>query len=316
MAIYHFSAKPISRGDDGRSAVACAAYRSGEELHDKHGKSFKFKHEDRVVHKEIIAPEGVPDWATDRSKLWNSVEAVERRKDARLSREFQVALPHELSLEQQVELIDGWVREQVTPLGLVVDVAIHDRPGSNNPNTHAHLMATDRPMDSEGWAAKKDPSINTVEQLDQWRSSWAEHTNKALSKAGFVTEIDHRSFETRGIHHLAPTIHEGYEAQKIEERGGRSWLMEINRQIRHANKVILDSMAWMERAVGLQLSPATQAPAPKKTEPAPAPITAKPEPVKPPTMPPPAILDAEAEKRKKDYNLAARLQQGGGGRGG
>ncbi len=304
--------------------MACAAYRSGEALRDeREGTIFKFQREHRVSHTEIIAPDHAPEWVSDRAQLWNSVEASENRKDAQLSREFEIALPNELSKRQQRELLSGWVREQITPFGLVADVAIHLTDDFDNPNDHAHVMTTFRSIDGEGnWSKTKDRSLNSPEQLEQWRASWAKHANAALELAGYEDEqIDHRSHKRRGITNIAPTIHEGYAAHGIEERGERSWRIDINRQIRKTNQQIIDaitaSLAQAAKraaaAIGIELKPAKHAPATKKPEPAPAPITAKSEPARPPAMPLPAIVDAEAEKRKKDAQRAAWLQHGGGG---
>jgi hypothetical protein len=239
MAMYHFSIKMIGRSE-GRSAVACASYRAGEKLLDERlGRSFEFKRQDRVAHREIIAPDFAPEGLQDRGELWNSVEAAERRKDAQLSREFQVALPLELTLAQQRELISEWVREQLTPLGVVADVAIHKAPLGANPNDHFHLMSTTRSIEVDGsWSKTKDRSLNSPEQLDQWRASWADHANRALEKAGHDARIDHRSNRARGIE-TEPTIHEGYASQAIEARGGHSWRAEFNRQIRKTNQQIL-----------------------------------------------------------------------------
>jgi hypothetical protein len=326
MAIYHLSTKIISRST-GRSAVACASYRAGEELHDERlGRSFKFRREDRVIHAEIIAPASAPDWVSDRAQLWNSVEAAECRKDAQLSREFQIALPHELSRRQQRELVVGWVREQITPFGLVADACFHEPPIGDNPNSHLHLMTTTRSIDEEGnWSKTKDRSLNSPEQLEQWRSSWAKHANAALELAGYEDQqVDHRSHKRRGITNIAPTIHEGYAAQGIEERGERSWRVDINRQIRQTNRQIVAAIAAQftqaamaarraAAAIGIELTPATQAPATKKPEPAPAPTVAKPEPIMPPLKPPIEVADDDAEERKKAAHRAAWIQRGGGG---
>lgn len=330
VAIYHLSTKIIGRSNN-RSAVACASYRAGEKLHDERlGRSFQFKREDRVAHKEIIAPDDAPEWVRDRAKLWNSVEANERRKDAQLSREFQIALPHELPRKQQRELLHGWIREQITPLGLVADAVIHAKPEGEEENDHAHVMSTFRSIGADGsWSKTKDRSLNSPEQLEQWRASWAKHVNDALDRAGYTEDhhVDHRSNKARGIE-TEPTIHEGYAAQGIEARGGRSWRVELNRQIHQANRRILAEIKARAVATyrqlaqklaptaGLELTPATQTPAPKKQEPAPAPIAAKPQPTMQPEMPPPTVRDAETEKRKKAAHRAWIERGGGGGIGG
>ncbi len=294
--------------------MACAAYRSGEALRDdREGTTFKFRREHRVSHTEIIAPADAPAWVSDRAQLWNSIEASENRKDAQLSREFEIALPNELSRRQQRELLSGWVREQITPFGLVADVAIHLTDDVDTPNDHAHVMTTFRSIDAEGnWSKTKDRSLNSPEQLEQWRASWAKHANAALELAGYDDQqIDHRSHKRRGITNIAPTIHEGYAAHGIEERGERSWRIDINRQIRQANQRFIAAYVAAKRAVGLERAPASTA-APKKQEPAPAPIATKPAPAMTPPKPT-AVVDTEAEKRKKAALRDAWIQRGGGG---
>ena len=325
MAIYHLSTKIIGRSEN-RSAVASAAYRAGEKLLDERlGRSFEFQRKERVVDAKIIAPDFAPEWVRDRAKLWNSVEANERRKDAQLSREFELALPRELSRRQQQELVVGWIREQITPLGLVADACFHEKPSSDNPNSHVHVMTTFRSIGADGsWSKTKDRSLNSPEQLEQWRASWATHANAALVSAGYPeVQIDHRSNKARGIE-TEPTIHEGYAAQGIEARGGRSWRAELNRQIHQANRRILAEIKARAVAtyrqlaqklaptVGLELTPATQTPAPKKQEPAPAPIAAKPQPAWQPETPPLVVPDDEAEKRKKPPIAQPWHQHGGG----
>ena len=112
MAIYHFSAQIIGRSD-GRSSVAAAAYRSGEALTDERtGTECRYdRRRERIAHTEILAPAGSPAWATDRNSLWNAVERGERRKDAQLAREFEIALPVELTEQQNQDLVRDWVNE-------------------------------------------------------------------------------------------------------------------------------------------------------------------------------------------------------------
>jgi ATP-dependent exoDNAse (exonuclease V) alpha subunit len=329
MAIFHLSKKIISRSE-GRSAVACASYRAGEKLHDERlGRSFRFKREDRVEASWITAPANAK-WAEDRSLLWNSLEAVEKRKDAQLASELTVALPHELPRRLQKELLVGFVDEHFTKKGLVVDVNLHTVPIGQPYNDHAHLMSPLRAIDPEtgGWKKTKDRSFfDKKVEIADLRASWAKHVNSALEKAECSERVDHRSNKDRGIDEL-PTVHEGYAAQGIEARGGRSWRMALNRQIREKNLFLVDLKARAAATVGqfarklgttlgLELSPAAQAPSSKKKEPAPAPIEVKPAQANPPPgMPPPKIIDAEAEKRKKAAHQAAMRHFQGGGVGG
>ena len=125
MAIYHFDASVISRSK-GRSATAASAYRAAERVRDaRTGEVHDYTRKDGVLHTEILAPEHAPDWARDRSSLWNAVEAIERRKDAQVSREVRVALPSELTPEQNRDLVRGFVQAQFVARGMVADIALH-----------------------------------------------------------------------------------------------------------------------------------------------------------------------------------------------
>ncbi len=319
MAIFHLSSQIIKRSE-GRSAVACAAYRSGEALHDeREGTTFKFQRSDRVVHSDIIAPDFATEpWATDRAQLWNSLEAVEKRKDAQLAKEIEVALPNGLPKRLQIELLKGWIEENFTQKGFIADFNIHHAPIGKPDNDHSHVMTTLRAIDPEtgGWKKTKDRTfLDKTTDIELLRASWAKHVNSALEKAGIDDErVDHRSHKRRGITDVQPGLHVGYTGQGIEARGGRSWRADLNRQIRETNRILEDIKA---RAVATYRDLANRlASTSKKQEAAPAPIAAKPAPTIPATMPPPVIPADEAEKRKKAARIAAWTQQGGGGIGG
>ena len=171
MAIFHLTAKVVSRGK-GQSAIAAAAYRSGERLRDEQADEQKFykARAERIEFTAIMAPGAAPAWANDRNALWNHAERAENRKDAQLAREIEVALPHELTPAQRIGLVKDFAREQFVRRGYAVDIAIHaPEVTSDNRNHHAHLLMTMRTLDGAGFAAKKDPAMNTREQLGQWR---------------------------------------------------------------------------------------------------------------------------------------------------
>jgi len=195
MAIYHCSVKVISRAT-GRSAVAAAAYRSGERLTDERlGKCHDYTRKSDIEHREIMAPDRTPDWMLDRSRLWNGVEAAERRKDAQLAREVEISLPRELDAEGRRALVDSYVREQFVSQGMIADVSLHrghSADGQEQP--HAHVMLTMRDLTGEGFG-KKNRGWNAAERLEGWRSAWAEHANRALERAGCDERIDHRSLK-------------------------------------------------------------------------------------------------------------------------
>ncbi len=195
MAIYHCSVKVISRAT-GRSAVAAAAYRSGERLTDERlGKCHDYTRKSDIEHREIMAPDRTPDWMLDRSRLWNGVEAAERRKDAQLAREVEISLPRELDAEGRRALVDSYVREQFVSQGMIADVSLHrghSADGQEQP--HAHVMLTMRDLTGEGFG-KKNRDWNAAERLEGWRSAWADHANRALERAGCDERIDHRSLK-------------------------------------------------------------------------------------------------------------------------
>lgn len=193
MAIYHLSAKVISRAG-GRSSVAAAAYRSGGWLHDvRQDLAHDYSRKGGVVHAEIMAPENAPDWMHDRDRLWNAVEAVEKRKDAQLAREIEVALPRELDRGARLELLRGFVERAFVDRGMIADIAVHEgkaRDGHGQP--HAHIMLTMRELTGEGFG-KKARDWNAPDLLLGWREAWARDANAALERAGRSERIDHRS---------------------------------------------------------------------------------------------------------------------------
>ncbi|MGR6331429.1 MobQ family relaxase [Sphingomonas sp. XXL09] len=193
MAIYRFSAAIISRAK-GRSSVAAAAYRSGAELVDERtGAVHDYTRKSDIQHSEIMAPEGAPDWLLDRPALWNAVEAVERRKDAQLAREVQLALPRELDADRQIALLRGFVRDEFVARGMVADFSLHDHTGSDGqPQPHAHVMLTMRSIDETGFGLKVR-EWNSDELLVHWREQWAHQANAQLAEAGEEVRIDHRT---------------------------------------------------------------------------------------------------------------------------
>ena len=231
MAIYHLSMKPISRAS-GRSAVAAAAYRAAEKLtNERDGITHDFTRRSGVEHSEIVLPEGGnAEWAKDRSALWNAAEAAEKRKDARVAREIEVALPHELSAEQRLELTRDFAQGLADRYGVAVDFAIHaPHRDSSVLNHHAHIMMTTRKVESFALGAKSELELengklvaqglpNTHQQLRDMRISWEQLSNTHLARAGLDVRIDHRSHQERGLE-IEPTQHMGVHATQMERRG-------------------------------------------------------------------------------------------------
>jgi hypothetical protein len=195
MAIYRFSAQVISRST-GRSATAAAAYRAGSAIPDQRtGVIHDYTRRGGVMHAEIMTPPGTPAWMKDRIQLWNAVEAVEKRKDAQLSREIQLALPFELPPEARLDLVRRFVSGEFVDRGMIADFAIHapHRQGDNR-NHHAHVMLTMRELTSNG-LGPKNRDWNARELIEHWRAAWAHAVNRALEAAALEARVDHRTLE-------------------------------------------------------------------------------------------------------------------------
>lgn len=206
MAIYHLSAQIIGRKSGG-NAKAAAAYRAGEKIAE-----FDYSRKSGVDYKEILTPKNAPEWCKNRSELWAIVESVEKRKDAQLCREINLALPLELNSTEREELLKGFA-EQFVSMGMVADITIH---GQTSTNPHAHIMLTTRELTSEGFG-QKVRDWNRRELLDEWRSQWAELANKTLEHSGHEARIDHRSLKRQGIDR-EPTRHKGKILTWIERK--------------------------------------------------------------------------------------------------
>ena len=238
MAIYHLAAKPVQRSG-GKSAVAAAAYRSRSTLHDlRQGMTFSYTAATDLVHAEIVG------FAGDRGTLWNMAESMERRKDATVAREYEVALPRELDTPGQIELLRefaAWLNEEY---GCVVDFAFHDGDGVN---PHGHVLTTTRSVDADGtmsdikisreWSDKKRKEHGLPGrkfELEKAREIWAKMANAALECSGFEERIDHRSYEDQGIDRL-PTSHIGPSATAMERSGLQTRVGDHNRMIGEIN---------------------------------------------------------------------------------
>ena len=262
MAIYHLSIKIISRGKGGRSAVAAAAYRAAEKITNEYdGIIHDYTRKGGVVHTEILLPDNAPADYQGRAVLWNAVEKIEKAKNSQLAREIELALPVELTREQNISLVREYVKRHFVNAGMCADICIHDK---NDGNPHAHIMLTMRPfteektwgdkqkkeyiLDPQGkkiydkkkrsYKCKSIPSTdwNDQSRAEEWRQGWAETANNYLvMHSGTHVKIDHRSYERQGIDQI-PTIHLGVAAHQMEKRGIRTERGNINREIEVNNR--------------------------------------------------------------------------------
>ena len=239
MADYRFSAAIVSRSE-GHSAIAAAAYRAGEKLHDERTGEIKDyqRRSWSVLYTRILTPENAPSWMLDRQRLWNGVEHREDRSTkpdtAQLARNIELSLPCELTHEQHVELLCDFVQAEFVGRGMVADVAIHAPPyRGDGTNHHAHVLLTMRDIEDGGFG-NKNRAWNKEELLEHWRERWADCQNRALEKYGFETRVDHRSLEDQGIDR-EPTTHLGPTAQALEDQGVPTDRGDQNRRIKSAN---------------------------------------------------------------------------------
>ena len=248
MATYHLAAKAVSRSA-GRSATAAAAYRAAECIEDdRTGRQHDYTRKRGVEHTEIVVPDGQP--GPDRAVLWNLAERAERRKDACVAREIEIALPSELSAAQRHALAVGFARTLATERGCAVDVCIHapSKDGDER-NHHAHLLMTTRTVrrlesgaivlgaKCEQERAGRDRKAD----LAAIRERWAAMCNAALQYAGHAARVDHRTLKAQGIDR-EPTRHMGPTATALERRGGQSrkrqdWEAETSERLSAAREV-------------------------------------------------------------------------------
>ena len=213
-----------------------------------------------------MLPPHAPPSFSDRSTLWNSVEQTEKSNNSQLAREIEIALPVELSREEQTRLVREYCSSQFVSKGMCADFNIHDT-GSGNP--HAHILLTMRPLDEKGaWAAKSKKEYvldesgekirlpsgryktrkvdlmdwNRHENADLWRKAWADMANDFLERNGSAERIDHRSNAERGIDEI-PTVHMGVAACQMEKKGITTEKGELNRNIQKANRLIREIRA-------------------------------------------------------------------------
>jgi Ti-type conjugative transfer relaxase TraA len=229
MAIYHFTAKVISRSK-GRSAVAAAAYRSASQTHDlRQDLTFDYSAKPDVIYSEILAPGGAPEWIQNRELLWNAVEAGEKRRDAQVAREVEFALPEELNQTEAIALAREFVRREFVARGMVADLNLHWDRG----NPHAQVMLTMRELTTDGFGYKV-AEWNKVALLREWREHWADLANEHLMRAGIDAHIDHRSYRDQDVE-LEPTSHLGRAVYEMRSRGEQPERFRLLEEVRERN---------------------------------------------------------------------------------
>lgn len=260
----------IIKRSSSQSAVASAAYQSGERLFSEYDQKQKYySHKSEIVHTEIMLPPHAPPEYADRNTLWNAAEAVENQWNSQLARRIVLAIPREIPPEQYADLLRDYCREFFVSKGMIADFAIHDK-GDGNP--HAHILLTMRALDENGkWLPKcrkvydldehgerirlpsgrwKSHKENTVDWNDQkyaevWRQGWADTANHYLEANGRPEHLDLRSYERQGIDKI-PTVHMGPAVSYMEKQGVQTNIGNLNRDIKAAN-ALMQSIRQMVR---------------------------------------------------------------------
>ena len=234
MPLYHIAIKSVKRSV-GQTATGAAAYRSGERILDERtGKTHNHSSRKDVTHTEILLPaqfgDAPMDWARDRTRLWNMAEANEKRRNSRVAREFEVALPSELSAEQRLALARNFAREISDRYGVAVDLALHDPKPTGDPrHFHAHLLTTTREVTPDGLGAKAGLDMQALQRFRMGlpdhgtefvavRERWASLTNAAFREANIEARVDHRSLAAQGIDRQ-PMVHVPMEFYKHQAAG-------------------------------------------------------------------------------------------------
>lgn len=249
MALYMMQVKPLSRGK-GQSATAAAAYRSGTLIAcQREGRTHDYSRKSGILktQSQIILPVGIEaDWLIDRNALWNAAEAAEKRKDARVAREYIVALPHEATAKERQQLAVELSQYLANSYGIGVDLNIHAphrHKGTENNNHHAHILTTTRMVTPHGFGQKSDIELcntdratrnlcSSADELKRIRAHWAELQNTVLAKYGI--QVSALSLQDQGINR-EPTLHLGPQATALERMGIATEIGNINRAIEKDN---------------------------------------------------------------------------------
>lgn len=234
MALFGFDVEPISRLR-GESVAKTASYILRDNVFDWYSnKTHYYSHVKDILFSEVLLPENAPQEFLDLQKLLSAIDHAEIRYDARTGRIVRLTLPNdkEFSKQELIELSRSFVKEAFISLGMCAVLAIHEGksedPAQNNP--HAHVMLTDRPIDINGFCARKNRDWIKAEQVRRWRKLWADAQNKVFKEKGLEVRVSPESLEVQGIDR-DPTIPLGRAAKALEQKGIRTERGNRNREI-------------------------------------------------------------------------------------
>ena len=276
----HFNIS-IAKRSRGQSAVAGAAYQSGDKLFSEYDQKYKdYSRKQGIVYTEIILPSNAPPEFSDRETLWNAAEEIEKQWNSQLARRLVLALPREVPAAQYPQMVRDYCTEHFAAKGMCCDFAIHD-PDSPGHNPHCHIMLTMRALDENGkwlpksrkvydldengerirlpsgnWKSHKESTVDWNEQYqcEEWRQGWQDIQNRYLELAGSPERVDLRSYGRQGLD-TVPTVHMGPAIVQMERRGIATNIGNLNRDIKAANrllnsvrKTIRDLLNWIAEA--------------------------------------------------------------------
>lgn len=262
---------------EGESAVSAAAYQTGEHIYSRRDREVKYEGpKEELVLKEIFLPAHAPPEFADRETLWNSVEAAERNWNSQLCRRMKIALPRELSQEDNIALAREYIQKEFVSKGMIADLAVHyEMEPVFNP--HFHVLLTMRPLDENGkWMPKghkvpvldkdgnpimlesgrvKTRKVPTMDWNDRgnaekWRHDWEVMQNAYLERAGRPERISMKSYERQGIDKI-PTVHMGPAVTALERKGIRTDIGDLNREIVKHNALMSALKSMIREAAQL-----------------------------------------------------------------
>ena len=273
----HFNIS-ITQRSRGQSAVAGAAYQSGDKLFSEYDQKYKdYSRKQGIVYTEIMLPPNAPPEFANRETLWNAAEEIEKQWNSQLARRLVLALPREVPAEQYPRMVRDYCNEHFVSKGMCCDFAIHD-PDPTGHNPHCHIMLTMRALGENGkwlpksrkvydldengerirlpsgnWKCHKESTVDWNEQYhcEEWRQGWQDIQNRYLELAGSPERVDLRSYERQGLD-TVPTVHMGPAVTQMERRGIATNIGNLNRDIKSANnllrnvrKTIRDLLLWI-----------------------------------------------------------------------
>ena len=207
-----------SKGD---SVIKKAAYNSRERLYRQEAREYiSYRSKEDLLAKNILAPKGAKKWVKDRATLYNKVEAIDKRSNSQLGRTIEIGLLHQLTLEQNQELLERYLNKHFVSRGMVADYCIHAASEEGDTrNIHTHVILTMRHLDGDGFSKKKAREWNYFDLIKEWREAWAIEANQTFDELNLPYYIDHRSLEEQGEQRL-PQRHEGKQVTNLKRRKG------------------------------------------------------------------------------------------------